>query len=331
MEIPLYLNNISTGYPRVTGIRFTGTTSGDGVIYTNVVKNLRIDHCEFYISGSRAMYLIRTDGCIDNCTFDSPTYGVGVGMVCMQGNNEVDWALSPPWGLATGQMVVEDCDFTSDGTALIFIDSTQGASYTARYNTFTGGGVENHGSDQNPPPIRASRLMEIYRNTFTYVLGSFNAITLRGGSGVAYSNTISGAWINKIMLANYRSEVDDGTLYHTDWNRCDGSNPIDGNTAGEQGWPSRDQVGRLQDSFEWEASLPFTGPYPTQALDPFYQWDNSSIACVINDGGSTNPSQADHIKINRDYYDNTTRPSYSALSYPHPLRGESASPYVRIY
>lgn len=93
---------------------------------------------------------------------------------------------------------------------------------------------------------------------------------------------------------------------------CTGFSSADGNTSGGQGYPCQDQVGRT------------TG----QLLSPLYLWGNSykgDTSPLCGQGGNCVRQQTYHILASRDYYDNTQMPGYAAYTYPHPLRGETAS------
>ena len=48
----------------------------------------------------------------------------------------------------------------------------------------------------------------------------------------------------------------------------------------------------------------------------------AAVHVLIN----STPSVTDHLKENRDFYNNTPKPGYSALTYPHPLVGKPPKP-----
>ena len=59
-----------------------------------------------------------------------------------------------------------------------------------------------------------------------------------------------------------------------------------------------------------------------QVLDPVYEWGNVVNGVTSAEFDVLN-GKVDHIKENRDYFNNTERPAYSAYTYPHPLTGAS--------
>jgi hypothetical protein len=72
-----------------------------------------------------------------------------------------------------------------------------------------------------------------------------------------------------------------------------------------------------------------------------YQWNNKEngvdVLIHVHDMcSSSSPSVNDHIKANRDYYDNVVKPDYVPYIYPHPLTRDVSLPLppdavLRIY
>ena len=93
---------------------------------------------------------------------------------------------------------------------------------------------------------------------------------------------------------------------------CDGTNPLDGNEE-ENGYPGRDQPGRATDA----------GRDTPQLLEPVYEWGNTlngeDADLQVQDLGGRS---LDHIKHGRDFFNDTRRPGYRPLAYPHPLRSQ---------
>jgi hypothetical protein len=110
----------------------------------------------------------------------------------------------------------------------------------------------------------------------------------------------------------------------SNYGRCDGDNPLDGNQD-STGYPCKDQTGRTTDS----------NNDGIQDSAPQYQWNNtfngSSVKTTLYDvWHCATPSMADHIQLNRDYYDNIQKPGYFSYAYPHPLARLSAPSDIRI-
>ena len=202
---------------------------------------------------------------------------------------------------------MENCTFNGVANSVNAIDANYGGRFVFRYNTLNDIYVEAHSVQGNN---RAARSWEIYNNTFNQVSKAmWVPMFLRGGTGVVFNNTVTGTWNTAgIALDNVRDcetrEVS---------GRCDGSSPWDGNQAGQSGYPCRDQIGRSTDSFLWTTST----PYPPQALDPAYAWNNklgTSDVLFFHHNNCAN-----HIQSGRDYYNNTVKPGYAPYTYPHPL------------
>jgi hypothetical protein len=260
------------------------------------------------------------------------------------------WKRAMDWG--TNQAVyVEDSKITVNGATDGLMDGFAGGRFVFRYNDVTVTGSSSgsdilgtHGTDSGH---KLSWLKsEVYNNTFTNNgAGTNRFFRLRGGSGVFYNNTFSGSqsW-DGIILQTFRSSatcedslgfpVCDGTQYKgtptggppsNEWsfsaggtykfcatNRstyctadatCSAITPgdtcsswVDGN--GTAGYACRGQPG--------------TGTNET--LEPVYAWNNGSI------GVSANCNDGNQMQANRDYYDGTQKPGYTAYVHPHALQ-----------
>jgi len=173
-----------------------------------------------------------------------------------------------------------------------------------RYNSVTDSYIEAHSLQGH---TRACRRWEVYGNTFRQVdRGSWTPVFFRGGTGVIFDNTLVGTWSQpSVTFDNVRSFEPRG-----DTGQCDGSSPWDGNQLAN-GWPCRDQIGRSTDAWLWNDGV---NPYPPQASDPAYIWNNTGFGATKVHNG-TGP----WIQLNRDYYEGTPKPGYTPYRYPHPL------------
>jgi len=209
------------------------------------------------------------------------------------------------------------------------IDANGGGRYVARNNTLTNCYIEAH-SLQNGYGDgsfdRATRSVEIYNNVFHAVKvgaieSNYSCVRLRSGTGVIYGNrcindSASVGFQEMVVLDNVRSH----DTYANVLTQCDGTNALDGNTGGQQGWPCLDQIGRAMDAGAGATRLP-------QASEPVYVWDNGfinpanqaftydSALVPTYDGGR----EAVHIQKGRDFIENGAKAGYSAYAYPHPL------------
>jgi hypothetical protein len=298
--------NLYQSGSRLTGFTFiNGTARVDG-------DGWRIDHCKFYsnnfmegvnVRGEREMD--HSTGVVDHCEF----YNTRVLVVGWAGLLH-HWSWAQPLNLGSSDDVVyvEDCIFNATVFANA-MDSNYGGMYVFRYNKLYDTTIEAHSLQGNH---RATRKWEIYNNTINQVNRIiYTPFRLRGGTGVVFNNILTGIWTDvSIALDNVRSCGSVGTS-----GQCNGSSSWDGNESGQNGYPCRDQIGRSADAYLWT----ITNPYPPQALDPAYAWNNlyqgnplifNTIQCAQNQA---------HIQANRDYYNNIQKPDYTPYVYPHPL------------
>jgi len=278
----------------------------------------RIDHCKFdnpgtsglctgvFANGTSPYPKNILNGLVDNCEFINSRVLVCGDLALLA--HEI-WA--QPLGLGTASAVyVEDCiiTFTVFGNA---IDANYGGSYVFRYNTVNDTSIDCHSLQSNS---RGTRKWEIYNNTINQMKRTmWVPMFIRGGTGVIFNNVITGTWSTpKIAIDNVRSCQSRDVC-----GICDGSSPWDGNESGQKGYPCRDQIGRSTDQWLWTASK----PYPPQALDPVYAWNNKHGVNDVTFYLHNCSQNAFHIQEGRDYYINVIKPGYTPYTYPHPLRG----------
>lgn len=156
--------------------------SGTPISTGNGIHGWRITDCQ--ITNNSGAYWIypTTFGVIDNCTMTGG-YSSMEG-VFMRGPSD---AWQTPSTLGTANLVyVEDCIMEGSGYCS---DGNSNAKLAFRNNTITGAmKIDGHGVFSNTPP-RGVRHMEVYRNHWTHTGGAWNAIEIRGGSGMVWGNT----------------------------------------------------------------------------------------------------------------------------------------------
>jgi len=293
---------------RVTGIGFT--FSGTTLIEAKG-KGWRVDNCSFTNTSSGnavAVYpnglntTVSPAGLIDNCIFNYCkvlTHSMG-----NFNTASAQWAAD--LGLGTDDAVyVEDCTFNYDGRGNC-VDTNRGGKYVFRYNTVTQSRAEVHSLQSGTE--RGSRKWEIYENKWIATSALWAPLFVRGGTGVAFNNTFTGPWNSEgIVLDNVRDSTSAGAA-----GSCDGGSSWDGNTAGQSGWPCRDQIGRSTDQWLWTSG----NPYPPQASDPAYMWNNK-----LNGSDIRVTLRGSHIRDGRDIFINAgPKPGYKPYTYPHPLQ-----------
>lgn len=275
---------------------------------------------------------------IENCIFDSipgrvlRVLGRNYGVIrnCFIGGNannfilveegstwdDSSWSWASNFG-STKFWFVEDCRFSKRTTAGNTIDANAGGRFVFRYNYATGGGSGNIGFGHGPcyqSGVAGTRAWEIYKNRLQVVGTNYSGTTMRSGTGLIFGNSYSGAITgNCIHLDIERTcnDIADGGTHDgcvsSGWGRCDGGDPVDGNSDAT-GWPCYSQPGRGQDF----------------GLEPVYAWGNDSAGspCGIRVDPAwtcTSPALSDHLKENRDFYNDSIPPTYTAQPWPHPL------------
>jgi hypothetical protein len=338
---PLWIDGSSGKSFRVTGFTFKGMQRrGSTEPAINVRGSWigwRIDHCKFDSSdmepGTQGRGVsVCCQGVIDHCVFLNSYTAVTI-----MGDGDASW--ERPLALGGAEMVfvednrMENTDVVGDGAT----DAYGGARYVFRYNTVINARAGHHGFDSGG--YRSPHSFEIYHNTFTWsVDNSWYTARYRGGTGVVFDNVLEGTMSETLTfgVVNYRTcccnyctgveppdygyPCDPFTAcadpLHTncsEWGRCDGLNPLDGNLDAT-GYPCRDQVGRSTDMDD----------DGIQDLEPLYAWGNTAndmpaIVTTNDPWGCADPSMDDHLQDGRDYINGTPRPGYEPYPYPHPL------------
>jgi hypothetical protein len=292
-------------------IRCQGTyNQGNFYIYHNKFQNLKIRGITAWI-----VY-----GCIASNTFEAPLDETvqAISVMGDTGNGSVAWGYSLTLGTSKAVYVEDnlfDFDYMNDGC----LDAYRGARYVFRYNTVNNTPIGHHGCDSGS--LRGTHTWEIYNNTFTTATNTGGRGFLsRGGTGVIYNNTftdVGGVFFQTLQLTNYRS----CDTYAT-WGKCDGLNAYDGNDDAT-GYHCQDQNG-------WTSSGTDEGDGPNQISAPIYAWDNLLNAASVDLSVTPTSSAVAptcsivgvHIQENRDYFNTSSGLSYTAYTYPHPLRGQ---------
>ena len=171
-------------------------------------------------------------GVIDHCTFYLNTSGSAV-KCAGDTMGDFSWSTPPSYG-GVSNLFVEDCVFTnlnaSNGGDIS--DTDGGGRVVFRHNTVLNCGFYNHGTETGGR-VRSARSFELYNNTFATTNNTFysqqyaDACDLRGGSGVAFSNTLSG--YNYFMFLNYYRALDQETSpFYGAWGQSswDSNSPV---------------------------------------------------------------------------------------------------------
>jgi hypothetical protein len=153
------------------------------------------------------------------------------------GQGDQSWHLPAAYGLNSSNVLyVENNFFTNLEPYVASVgacDAEGGGRIVFRYNTVWNDCFNNHGTESGGR-IRSARSFEIYGNTFTCPQGSplypiYAAMLIRGGSGVIFSNTVTG-YNATVALRNYRYTCS----YLSKWSPfagASGLSPYDSNSA----------------------------------------------------------------------------------------------------
>lgn len=344
----IWISGTHLNFIRVSSFTIEGGTNSYSSIEigsTTTTNVCRIDHITITNEVKRGIEMDGWSlGVIDNCTFlshpsiGSPTgidfHGLGNLNISEYGgatNSNPSWDTIPAtWG-DTNKCYVENCTFSwaaSRVGANGAVDAYNGARFAFRNNYIVNVNVGAHGTDSGGT-LRSTHSFECYGNVFSNSIAVI-PFSFRGGTGLFYSNAVyqsAGTLQNLIRIDNYRSS---GTnIYGTETPCCQPYGPHTATNvyAGKEivgnGYPSYDQMGRTSPTI-------YTATNAVQTLTPLYQWSNTFNGVIgldfTNGSIHTNtgpyayiPPSSELIVASRDYYDDTMKPGYTPLVYPHPL------------
>lgn len=350
----------STNFVRLTGLTintYSGTNT-DGPLQiqdanqasSNTV-GFRVDHITININAiSRGCTVMGAYGLFDHNTF-KPTVAGSIHAIDIYGSqNTNDGGITPwtrPLTLGTDKAVyIENCtfDFRLNDQSDDSIDCYGGARWVIRYNAFLDISNGSHGLDSGG--TQSPHSFEIYNNTYTNNSShTLRVTTVRGGTGVIYNNTYGGthgSW-DGVTLQYYRANNTAPS-----WAQCDGTNwrinavdPTQSgywvlNTTGTYAYDNATNTtigtygGSNTTYFDGAGTLGYPGReqpgYTTgQVPSPIYIWGNSGQAgntAATWDGTGVNvPPYSTFMQINREWYEGTAKPGYTAYTYPNPLIG----------
>jgi hypothetical protein len=182
------------GYLSIIGTNTTQAVGGAVVFAGGIWRTTDCLFTNIYNYG--VCYQQGAQGCIDHCVFDWTTVS---SLVEIRGGNastfygDNNWAYPVFYGTSSNQVTMENDVFSYPSYPNPVIDEEFGGECTIRYCELTNVSFQIHGLDSSGRP-RSGRSFEIYSNIFVNAAdpGNGNAIGLRGGTGVMFSNTIVG-------------------------------------------------------------------------------------------------------------------------------------------
>lgn len=215
-------------FTRLTGITFGDDGRGimsfkgkvlvDGRAYYAAAP-WRIDHCSFQYLNGNNIFPYGNNGLIDHCAFYLRAEAISqYGLSINPGNPwNIDDPMNDPWGDfpysrvkppgygVTNALYIESCYFTNQlaqGAPAVY-DGYAGAVSVFRNNYLINCGWYNHGNDTSGR-YRSCRQWEIYNNTFISEQNWVTAMDFRGGTGLVFSNNVSGYKLFN-TIENYRN------------------------------------------------------------------------------------------------------------------------------
>jgi hypothetical protein len=305
---------------RLAGITFkggSGQSKANGIVEVDgYSQKVRLDHMHWDettygggVSSDPVQFNNWNYGVVDHSIFDTPSgsqYNEIRHYPAQWGSSSYnfgDGAWAAPSDLSGGDFLfIEDNIFNYGAID----DCKWGGRVVVRHNTINNAAAQTHGTGQegsiNGTRERSCRAFLLYDNTFNG--SNFNAMYWSGGTGLAYGNTIASGYQYGYWMAIPRAPDDNhpqGTPPNG-WGYCNGSTGWDQN-AQTNGYACLDQPGRGQgdllanDFPNTVDTTTGTISWPRQALEPIYEWlDTSSAGHLIGVYGS------DSIVANLDYY-----------------------------
>jgi len=309
---------------RLTGVTFqfkSNQTCTGTLVVQGRSASVRIDHNHFYQQCSvGAGWGGWTFGVFDHNLFEARPGCVynGIKFNYSAWNNDSLGAGDQSWASATNFgsgsfMFVENNEFSApDSQAYYYAnDCGSGGRYVWRYNLMINTELQTHptGAGQRHRGCRAN---EIYRNlaTGTTPSGNFNFFFLSSGASLIWGNSVDNSYSHFITIHSMRRDKKTYQQAATPngWGYCGtsfngtGSN-WDQNSSPSTGYRCLDQPGEgvaqlLVDDFPY-AKNKAAGriAWPNQALEPVYEWLNSSYAGIF-----LSNYDGDALFANSDYY-----------------------------
>ncbi len=223
--------NSPAGFSRLSGFTFKGTAGSNGyaggplIGFRGASKNLRFDHNRVEITSTSGMYTSdRVAGVFDHNELVNAAAGLAHQVTATHSNwsgaetsdcgpytcGDSSWA--SPSSIGTADNLIFEDNTIQNNMGLngqYCTDDHVGSRMVYRFNTLVNCTLQTHGTETSGRE-RGARHSEIYRNSFTWTLGNFpGQITNRGGTGVYFDNTASGAGLQHFLdLSTYRRDDD---------------------------------------------------------------------------------------------------------------------------
>lgn len=287
---------VTFSYVQLDSMRKTNSAE-PAIIIQSTADSVRVHHCSFYGDlvgadpgrGVTVAFKTKHSILIDSCYFYDTQQGIQI-----FGEGDDSWTQEVSFGSADF-VFIENNVFSYASKRDGCYDAYNGARYVFRYNQVTNTNIGHHGRDSGG--YRSTHLHEIYENTFTAtgLSTTIRTINSRGGTGVIYNNAYNGQYKSRGLELAYYCCFKPETSCGDPWTEC-------------RSYPCVDQPGRgsNQDSviyYEWNNTL-----------------DGNDIDFWIYEVDPVEFDVSEEIIVEgRDYFNDTSRPNYTAYTYPHPL------------
>ena len=221
---------------RLSGLTFQGGVTNTAVNYDGMVRfygaghTNRVDHCHFNSSTAEHLAFYGWNiGVVDHCKFDGGRQFIILWHDGWGGYSYGDGSWAAPSHMGQwDSLFIEDnvFNFTSASNYGCYgaLDCMGGGREVIRYNSFTNCHPSTHGTESTGR-IRSVRIAEIYNNTLVSLGYGGGFGQYRGGTGVIFSNTLSG-FDSGMSLTCYREMY---SFVH--WGGATGTNGWDSNDA----------------------------------------------------------------------------------------------------
>lgn len=319
-----------------------------GTSLTHTNRGFRFDNLT--VRGIRVRGIVttgRSEGLIDQCRFDMPANYTAQSVTFLGWQRAANAITNNPndnvlLGRTNDFVYVENCRFGANYENDSAIEFYWDAQAVVRCCHITNTIIGVHENQIN----RAATVWEMYGNTITNNSSTGGPwITIRSGWGVIFSNTFStGSAMSSptILQMLYRASGTNvfpaGSGNYVYDTGVTGTNRVDGNVdnASTIGYPAMDQPG-WGDPTLWSATngvMTLHGVYgwtntcngtnlPISVRD-FCATTNCNAGILSYDGVRSIPDSKTLIVEGRDFWNDTPKPLYTPLIYPHPLAGYTA-------
>jgi len=299
-------NNVA----QLGNLTITGS-SGDGFIEVKSSYRFRLHHMKIGDIANRAILVTGSYGVIDHMQF---TTSNGYNAIQVLGGSTTPtgrWSQNMNFG-SVDQVYIEDSTYTATScvTSLGIFDGFNGSRIVFRHNTVTNWSGYVHGYDS---ASESALQLEVYENFFDMAKSNCaipRMLFIRGGTGYIFNNTMHLTDAYNLYEPQFASLYYYRSTQSQQGSICNGSASVDQNLPGQNGYLCFQQPG--------------SGGPGLHTSVPFYEFNNVGTGNMP--GNLQLISESSHVVSGRDYFNDTQKPGYTPLTYPHPLTSSNPAP-----